>query len=161
MRNYFFFLSEDDEFGNMKVLTGLNLCLMLPGGLHLLIIWSHLCVWLKGGVSTTPLSDLWVSWVESIKCTFHRFVLRSCSEHLSYVVTNLAQTWRFPPGPVGRSTVNWSRVNWSNALQTREMGMPQCRWLEGWMKSWVQWQQFVENSRGDLMESVKGGNGRF
>lgn len=95
------------------------------------------CLIEGGGVSTTPSSDLWVSWVESIKCTFHRFVLRSCSEHLSYVVTNLAQTWRFPPGPVGRSTVNWSRVNWSNALQTREMGMPQCRWLEGWMKSTV------------------------
>lgn len=35
----------------------------------------------------------------------------SGAQELAYVVTDLAETCRFPPGPAGRSTVNWSRVN--------------------------------------------------
>lgn len=46
---------------------------------------------------------------------------------LAYFVTNLTETFRFPPGPAGRSMVNWSRLNWSITLWAGEEGAPQCR----------------------------------
>lgn len=146
MRNCYFF-GWGDESGRIMVLIRFKLVFNVAWlgkkkkkkfSSHLLFSFEYLMK-KQNKRSTFILVSPIISWpLEVLSSRTNQItvsnVFRShfCAQDLAHVVTNLAETCRFPPGPEGRSMVNWSRVNWSTTLQAGEEGTPQCRWLEGW-----------------------------